>query len=536
MMLNRRALLKGVLATPVVLLGTRMAPSRAAPSWSADYGVASGDPRPDNVVLWTRVPESAQPLNGEAIAVQYQVALADTFTPGSLAAAGEVVTDATSDYTVKVLVAGLTPATHYYYRFTTPSSYQSVIGETRTAPALDAQPDTISFAFVSCQSYPDGFYTVLARLAQADVDFCVHLGDNIYARGAPIVIDDPVRQDPIGEAMTLTDYRQKYQLYLSDPHLREVRRRFPWVVVWDDHELFDNYAGSVVAQQDPQRQRDAYTAFLEYMPVQPVTPLSPSGTPDVRLYRQLSFGDLLDVWVLDERQYRDGIVCERDFFITGCPELDDPERTMLGAAQKSWLKTTLMASQTRWKCLLNPVMMMRLALATVNSPGLEELPRRLLQMPALSEDGFYVSLDAWDGYPAERAELLQFIADQQIRNVVVCTGDLHNCVAGLLRPDFTAPETPPVAVEVVGGSVSSINVADALGRNPTPLARRIIPQINPHIQFLDLNYHVYTKVTVTAEHMDVRYIAVQTIREPTSAAFVLQHFRIRDGEARLRRL
>jgi alkaline phosphatase D len=534
-MLNRRTLLKVALATPVALLGTRLASSRADSLLSADCGVASGNPRPESVVLWTRVPASAQPSTGETIAVRYQVAMSDTFAPGTLATEEEVSTDAASDYTVKVLIEGLAPATRYYYRFNTPTGYQSVIGETRTAPAPDAQPDTISFAFVSCQRYFDGFFTVLARLAQEDVDFCVHLGDNIYELGSPAVEGGPVRQDPIGEARGLTDYRQKYQLYLSDPHLREVRRRFPWVVLWDDHELFENYAGTTVSQQDPQRQRDAYTAFLEYMPVLPITPLGPSGTPDVRLYRQLSFGNLLDVWVLDERQYRDGDVCEGDSLIAGCPALDDPGRTMLGEAQKSWLKAALLASQARWKCLLNEVMMMRLALANVNPPELAELPMQLLHKPALSEAGVYVNLDAWDGYPAERAELLHFIADQQIRNVVVCTGDLHHCFAGVLRPDFTAPESSPVAVEVVGGSISSMNVADILGKNPTPLARLIIPRINPHIQYLDLSYHVYTKVTVTREHMDVRYIAVQTVREPASEAFVLQHLRIHDGEARLRR-
>jgi alkaline phosphatase D len=525
-MLTRRMLLKVVLATPATLLGSRLALSWADAPLSADYGVASGDPRPESIMLWTRVPESSQPSAGAAIAVEYQVARSNTFATETVVAEGEVSTDSTSDYTVKVVVEGLAPATRYYYRFSSSTGYQSVIGETRTAPAPEAQLDSISFAFVSCQNYPEGFYTVLTRLAQEDVDFCVHLGDNIYERASPAI----VRQDPIGEATSLTAYRQKYQLYLSDPNLREVRRRFPWVVLWDDHELFNNYAGTFVSEEDLQRQRDAYAAFLEYMPVQPITPLSASGTPSVHLYRQLSFGNLLDVWVLDERQYRDGVVCERDFLIATCPEINDPGRTMLGEAQKRWLKTTLQASTARWKCLLNEVMMMRLALSKVTPPGLEELPMRLLHQPAFSEDGFYVNLDAWDGYPAERAELLQFITDQQIRNVVVCTGDIHNCFAGVLRPDFSDPESPPVAVEIVGGSVSSINVADALGRNLTPLARQVIPLVNPHIRYLDLKYHIYTKVTVTPEHMDVSYIAVQTVLEPVSAAFLLQRFRVRDGE------
>ena len=187
-MLTRRMLLKLVLTTPATLLGTRLALSRADPALSVDCGVASGDPRPESVVLWTRVPESAQPFAGETIAVEYQVARSNTFAPETLTVEGEVSTDSTSDYTVKVLVEGLAPATRYYYRFNTSTGYQSVIGETRTAPALDAQLDSISFAFVSCQSYPEGFYTVLAQLAREDVDFCVHLGDYIYERGTPVLL------------------------------------------------------------------------------------------------------------------------------------------------------------------------------------------------------------------------------------------------------------------------------------------------------------------------------------------------------------
>jgi len=301
------------------------------------------------------------------------------------------------------------------------------------------------------------------------------------------------------------------------------------VVLWDDHELFDNYAGTVVSEQDQQRQRDAYTAFLEYTPVQPIEPLSPSGVPRVRLYRQFSFGDLLDIFALDERQYRDGVVCERVFLSPACPELEDPARTMLGEAQKSWLKSALLASKARWKCLLNEVMMMRLALANLDSRGVASLPPMLLHVPALTDEGLYINLDAWDGYPAERADLLQFLADQQVRNVVVCTGDFHQSCAGVLRPDFTDPTSPVVAVEVVGGSVSSMNVTDALGRDPTPLARQLIPRVNPHIEYLDLKHHVYTKVVVTPEQMNVSYIAVKTASQPSSDTFLLQRFMIPDG-------
>jgi alkaline phosphatase D len=534
-MLKRRSLLQGMLAAPFVLAPRRWVFSQENPPFSNDYGVASGDPRPDGMVLWTRIPERAQPQLGEAIAVHYEVATSPLFLAGSIVAAGDAVTDGSVDYTVKVIATGLAPATRYYYRFSTDTGYQSVVGRTKTAPAPGVYPQAVSFAFVSCQNFTQGFYTVYAYLAQEQVDFCVHLGDNIYERGHEGLTHGYVREDLIGGGLAtdLATYRQKYQLYLSDPYLREVRRRFPWVVLWDDHELYNNYAGPEASPQDPQRQRDAYTAFLEYMPVQPVEPLSADNPPRVRLYRQLVFGDLLEMFALDERQYRDGAVCRRDMLSPGCPELEEPTRTMLGEAQKSWLRSGLLASRAQWKCLLNQVMMMRFAVIDQWGSDGPYLPISILRQPVAIDEDVYVNLDAWDGYPNERAELLQFIADQGIPNVVVCTGDAHNCYAGILRPDFQDSTSPPAAIECVGGSVSSFGTAEITGLDLTIPARKRVPQVNPHINYLDLKYHVYTKVIVTPEHMDMRYIAVDTVSQPTAHAFLLQGFIVPAGESRL---
>jgi alkaline phosphatase D len=534
-MLKRRSLLQGMLAAPFALVSGRWASSQENPPLSADYGVASGDPRPDGVVLWTRIPERAQPPLGEAIAVHYEVATSPLFPAGSIVAAGEAVTDGSVDYTVKVSAAGLAPATRYYYRFSTQTGYQSVVGRTKTASAPGAHPQAVSFAFVSCQSFTQGFYTVYAYLAQEQVDFCVHLGDNIYERGHAGLAHGYVREDLIGGGLAtdLATYRQKYQLYLSDPYLREVRRRFPWVVLWDDHELYNNYAGPQVSQQDPQRQRDAYTAFLEYMPVQPIELLSADNPPRVRLYRQLAFGDLLEVFALDERQYRDTAVCTRDMLSPGCPGLEEPTRTMLGGAQVSWLQLGLQASGAQWKCLLNQVMMMRFAVTNQWGSNGSRVPISILRQPVAIDEDVYVNLDAWDGYPSERAELLQFIANQRIRNVVVCSGDVHNCFAGILRPDFEDPTSPAMAVECVGGSVSSFGTAETTGLDLTITARKRVPQVNPHINYLDLKYHVYTKVIATPEYMDIRYIAVDTVSQPTAQAFLLQGFIVPNGESRL---
>jgi alkaline phosphatase D len=529
-MLTRRLFLTSVLAAPVVFSASRAVRSRADFPLSADYGVASGEPRPDSVVIWTRVPEWSQPAGGEAVTGIYEVSTSPAFD--TLAVQGHFVTDGATDYTVKVTIGGLWPSTRYYYRFSTVTGYHSVVGRTQTAPAPDTEPAVITFAFVSCQNYTEGFYTVYAHLAQEDLDFCVHLGDNIYETsssvGGPL---GRVRDDFIGggEAMTLAEYRQKYQLYLSDPYLREVRRRFPWVVLWDDHEVRNNYAGTVMSVEDPQRLRDAYTAFLEYMPLQAEISGTSRATFQDQLYRQFSFGRLLDIFALDERQYRDGPACTREFVVFGCPELDDPTRTMLGVAQRRWLASRLAHSAARWKCLLNQVMMMRLGVTSRDLSATQGLLPHMLPMPFLTERGFYINLDAWDGYPAERSALLQLIGDQQIRNVVVCTGDLHNCYAGVLRPNFDDPTSPPVAVEIVGASITSDGLTELVGQDLTLLGRTLVRRTNPHIVYLDLKYHVYSKVVVTPEQLQVRYMAVNTILQPISPVFLLNQFTVLDG-------
>ncbi len=529
-MYNRRTVIKGALATPLLWLGSTRG-GRA--EFAEDYGVASGEPRPDSVVLWTRVAPAFQ--TGGPVVVSYQVSPGEDFQV--ITASGQVETDSSRDYTVKVLVGGLAPFTRYYYRFSTTTGYQSVVGRTKTAPAPGSEPAVLRFAYVSCQDYTQGYYTVYAAMAADDLDFCVHLGDNIYETGAAGFQNGQVREDTIGggEAISLAEYRQKYQLYLSDPDFREVRRLFPWIYLWDDHEVFNNYAGPELSAEERARQTAGYTAFLEYMPVAPVTPLvTVDGVTSVRLFRKLSFGSLIELYVLDERQYRDGVVCEQDFATLACRELDSRKRTMLGNEQKNWLKAQLSVSPVRWKVLLNEVMMMRFEAVNLDPRArFKNLPPASFGAP-LADQGFYINLDAWDGYPAERTELLEFIRDEDIRNVVVWTGDIHNCYAGVLRPNFSDPNSPAVAVEVVGGSVSSAGVYELVGDiDLTALGTRVLQRANPHIQYLNLRYHVYTRVEVTPAAMQITYRAVESVTKTVASSFTLQTFTIPNNQASL---
>jgi len=528
-MTNRRSVLQAALTVPAALI----LPAAGAATIT-DYGVASGEPRPNGVVIWTRVPEFAQTptVNGT-----YKVSLSPDLSNPVIT--GSFSTTATVDYTVKIQVTGLAPFTRYYYGFTTTTGYTSVIGRTKTAPAENAQPAQISFAWFSCQDYTQGFYTVYANLvAQDNVDFCVHLGDNIYETGAANFQQGQVRIDNIGggEAKTLAEYREKYKLYLSDPNLREARRLFPFISLWDDHEVYNDYFGPGVGRDDPNRQRAGYQAFLEYNTALPVVPLSVSNPPSVQMYRKFVFGSLMEMFVLDERQYRFGPPCSRSYFTPGCVNLIDPnpfgpQRTMLGDAQKSWFKTNLNASTRKWKMVLNEVMMQEFKLANI---GLfKGVPEKLFKTPQAINLGLYLNLDAWDGYPDERTELLQFMLGNNIKNVVFCTGDIHNCYAAELRPDFQAPNTPAAAVEVVGGSVSSAGVTEIAGSDLTLVGRPILYSANPSMKYLDLKSHVFTRMVVTPQNVTVTYEAVNTVIQETSGNFRLLTMTIPDGQSRL---
>ncbi len=530
-MFKRRHLLYASLAASTTILLDQ--PLRSiAQTHPQDYGVASGDPRPHSIVLWTRIPEASQ-TNG-TLNVTYTVSkVADLSRPVFV---GQTQTSVDSDFTVKVLVQNLEPFTRYYYGFRTPTGYVSVTGRTKTAPATESEPDKIKFAYVSCQDFTQGYYSVYRNLVlQDDVDFCIHLGDNIYETGSATFQTGQVRSDTIGggEAKTLAEYRQKYQLYLTDSYWREVRRLFPWITLWDDHEFKNNYAGADLPPEEYPRQRAGYTAFLEYNPVLPVKPLTTTDPAQVQLYRSFVFGNLMEVFVLDERQYRNSPPCEKTSLTPGCKNLNSPTRTMLGSTQKQWLKDGLTHSTRRWKFLLSEVMLQQFLLKDfTNSSGL--VVSRLFSQFAEKSPGLYLNLDAWDGYPAERTELLEFIRDRKLQNVVVCTGDIHNCYVGELRPDFNNLSQPSVGVEVVTGSVSSAGIAELVGgSNLTPLGRRILLPANPSMKYLDLYFHVFTKMVVTPQGITVTYEAVSTILRQRAYSFKLASFTIPNGEAKL---
>src|SRR5687768_16146539 len=262
------------------------------------WGVASGDPAPDGVVLWTRLEHPAG--SRRALSVRWEVSENERFS--RIARHGTSLAPAQLGHSVHVEVAGLRPDREYWYRFVA-GRHVSPVGKTRTAPPLSSSPDSLAFAFASCQNYEHGFFTALRHLASEDIDFVVHLGDYIYERRFSPNLT--VRAIDAPEVMTLNDYRARYAVYRADADLQAAHAACPWIVTTDDHEVANNYAGAIAETPVPPaqfllRRAAAYQAFYEFMPLRRTS--LPAG-PAMQLFRRVRFGNLAAFHVLDTRQY-----------------------------------------------------------------------------------------------------------------------------------------------------------------------------------------------------------------------------------------
>ncbi len=499
--LTRRGFLGATGTAVAIAFSTRLAdpgtPEASTPRTAAypfQLGVASGDPLPDGVVLWTRLAQQPlHPLGGMAYQryqVDWEVAEDEAFRRrvknGS--------TWATPEYghSVHVDVAGLLPGREYFYRFRLGSEV-SPVGRTRTAPSARARVDRLRLAFASCQSWPDGFYTAYRHLAAEDPDVIVHLGDYIYEYG--ILPTGGRRNTPVPDQYrvacdTLDRYRIQYGLYKSDPDLQAAHHAAPWVVTWDDHEVLDNYAadvgpgGNVTREDFLVIRANAYRAFWENLPVR----VPPAYGPDLRIYRRYSYGDLADLNVLDTRQYRSDQVCG-DGQQVDCEERLDPSRTMLGDAQERWVLDGLGRSQARWNVLAQGVAMSQLDF----DPG---PPQRL-------------SMDLWDGYKAAKDRLIDGIVERRVRNPVVLTGDIHYNLAGELKQNFDDPSAPTVGVEFVGTSITS----GGNGNPTTGIPPGGSDPVNPHIRFSSYQ-RGYVSCEVTRDQWRADYKVVPYVDQP----------------------
>jgi alkaline phosphatase D len=485
-------------------------------------GVASGEPGRRAITLWTK-------LDGvdRRVALGFEVARDRGF--GNVLHRGRAVVDPALGGTARVRVGGrpLRAGEQYYYRFHTAAG-SSPVGRFRTARPADSR-EPVRIAFFSCQEFIAGYYHAHRDLAGQDVDLVVCLGDYVYEQAFADTMsrNPPVRQDttaPDGETQTLDEYRAKYALYHTDRQLREVRRRFATAVIWDDHEVEDNYAGDMPggaasSRRVPfeERRANGYRAFFEHQ-----ARIATAGP----IYGRLRLG-AADLFLLDTRRYRDDQPCNpSDSFVSQpCPPqtTDDPARTLLGAAQKRRLKRSLANSRSQWRVIANQVM-----ITSLDAP-----PRNPL------------NTDSWDGYGAERAELIDHLGAAGIEDVAFVTGDIHTFFAGDVtrtgRRALRGVEGPdPVngparATEFVGGSVTSPGVVDRVASSE---AERVAAAAaidagalgnNPQLTYSNQAYKGYAIVEASGGDLRVTYRAVRDSRMPESSVFTLRRFHVERG-------
>ena len=495
MFISRRAVLQAAAFAPA--LAWLPAPLLASPGRGFTHSVASGDPQSSSVRLWTRFVAGTEPTT-----LRVEVSEAEDFR--SLVAQGTVAASLASDFCAQTRVTDLEAGRWYYYRFLAPNGEASPIGRTRTLPARDV--DRCRIAVVSCANATSGWFNAYAHAAaRDDLDLIVHLGDYIYE--SPVDRSDALAElaiargvQPLGEAVSLLDYRLRYASYRSDPALQELHRRHPMVVIWDDHETANNSwqhgASNHESGEGPWDVRKAagMQAFHEWLPMDPEPYASYQIGGLATLFRLetrlLARSQQLDIeTALAERA---DIAPAVEQFLKG--PLADPSRTMMGQQQESWLADGLMASAsdgTRWQILLQQVIMAPTRLPGIDASwfaaGVELSPaqqRELAIANGLSQLGVPMGLDRWDGYPAARDRLLAAASAAQA-NLVVLSGDSHNAWAY----DLTH-QGRPVGVEFAVQGVSSLGVEKRFGGDPQGIAQDFVTA-NPGLRWCDTSRRGY---------------------------------------------
>jgi alkaline phosphatase D len=401
------------------------------------------------------------------------VAADDTFA--TTIAGGTVTPSPDDDHTAKVLVEGLEPDTWYSYRFVAEDG-AGPVGRLRTAPSPDTKVERVRFAYCSCQQINDSLYVAhRAMRDEPDLDFFVHLGDYIY-------VNDQ-------ETLTVDDYRDVYHRFKANPLLQSLQATVPIVAMFDDGE----YYNGVDSTGDPERLAAGRKAWLEAFPV-----LAPEDDPE-RVYRQVLWGDLLDLLMLDVRSYRDPAVEATDTATPDGAVVLEPERTTLGAAQRTWLLDALSTSTRAWKALGNPYNMAMARIAD-RDDGPPREPGEIIN------DGVYLPNEAWDDYPVERRTILQHIVDEGVTDVVSVSGHTHIWVAGVMQPDPDDPASPTAAFDVTCGSLTADpNLLDAEEATPEAERARFRAleaaglELNGHLRYLNFVDQGYALVEVTPE-------------------------------------
>lgn len=471
-------------------------------------GVASGDPTSDGVVLWTRLaPKPAEPgsLGRAAIPVRWRVANDQSMR--HVVAKGTSVAMSDLAHSVHVEVEGLLSGRDYFYQFDV-AGEESAVGHFRTAPPLHQVVREMRFAFATCQDWPSGYYTAYRDMLRNDLDLVFQLGDYTYeyAIGSTTGRGIPPPEGFERETVDLLTYRLRHTLYKLDPDLQAAHAKFPFVVIWDDHEVQNDYSGLAPEGGSPSaafaaRRAAAYQAYYEHMPIRLRVAQRPE--PDLRIYRRLDWGRLAQFTMLDDRQYRtdnpcgDGEALLCDAALTG-------NYTMLGREQERWVARGFAESPARWNIVAQQLLLAQLEHANIQ-------PNWFWQ-------------DAWDGYPRARQRLLNEVVGSNLRNPVFLTGDWHSTFVNDLKLDFKNPNAKTVATEFVTPAITT-------GGDGTPYGPYYEPMIpfNPHIKFYEGDRRGYFKASLTPARMQVDLRFVTSVENPSGTGYSAGSWVVENG-------
>ena len=506
----------------VPVTGARVLPGAPESGYSLFmHGVASGDPTPESVILWTRVTLSPDAVPGSGVgddaAVTWEVATDPECT--RVVRSGTATASASSDHTVHVDPHGLQADTVYYYRFTC-NGVTSPVGRTKTAPAYDADVAQISFAVASCANWEAGYFAAYRDMAEraerGDVDAVVFLGDYIYeyATGkfsGKSGVSRP--HTPLNETITLADYRARHGRHKQDLNLQRAHAAAPWVVVWDDHETAnDAWAGGAENHTEgaegpyAARREAGQQAYFEWLPVRATRP-SEGG----HIYRNLQFGNLVNLTMMDLRTYRDQQVARQFAY--------DDGRTMLGGEQFEWLTAAVRTSTARWNVMGNSVMVAPMVLGRLPETSSDAvIANQMLGRFSGLVSGIPLNPDQWDGYASARAQLFDVLAADD-SNILFLTGDIHSEWANAVVHNGRE-----IGCELVTASISAPNVDDWITEavrvytpedNPiSHLAEGLVRQLNPWVKHVDMDSHGYAVARVRRDEVGMEYYRVADVEQP----------------------
>ncbi|RZS37092.1 alkaline phosphatase D [Herbihabitans rhizosphaerae] len=518
---RRAVLLGGAGAFGAVALGAGLSDSgiaRASSSSGAgvervkgpffNLGVASGDPLPDGVVLWTRLAPNATAEDGfggmpdKLVKVDWEIAKDEKFT--------QVVQRGTEDavrewaHSVHVEATGLEAGTEYFYRFRAEGDY-SMVGRTRTAPAPGTLGE-LTMCFASCSHFGQGYFTAYRRMAEDNPGLILHLGDYQYEYTAG---DKDVRKVLGPETTALAGYRQRHGQYKTDVDLQAAHAVAPWLVVWDDHEVENNWADEKPedSSQTPgekflPRRRDAFKAYYEHMPLRSTS--RPSGI-DMQLYRRYAWGALANFHMLDTRQYRSDQACGNGSVVVDCEDRLDPKRSLTGTEQEKWIIDGFNNTSARWDVLGQQVFFAQIDLTKGGDKG--------------------YNTDAWDGYKPNRDKIAAAMGASKVRNGVVLTGDVHRHWAAEIKETYDEPGSKGVGVEFVttsvtsGGDGNSDDGADTLKENP-------------HVKY-HANRRGYIRTKFTEKEVRADYRTLDYVTKAGAPAKTAKSFVVADGDPTL---